>query len=652
MKRKIDIRTSVLVILAIITVSIGFSLLTQQLDIEGQANVAGVGWRIHFANLDTVNLTGTSEEIEAPELTVNNTVISGFHILLKESGDKASYMFDVVNDGGIDGIIETLVNSTPTCTGSGVNATNDENTVCSGLTYELKYTSSGEVVKIGDTLDKGETVNVTLTVGYTAVTPIVEDVEVTGLSYYVTYVQRTSGAGDSGGGAEYATGEIPIDIEEGMIAVKFDGTAWVKADEENTGGDWYDYATGKWANIVLVTDGSRAGYISGAVDTIINEADILAYYVWIPRYRYKLWNASNTNVGSNEQMIEVELETVEDDPSCGGYTLVDNECTGANTMNGHYGVSSRVYDSGTNDTWLTHPAFRFGETEINGFWVGKFETSADPTSACYTTPSAVNCDVTNITPRIKPNVDSWRYQTVSKQFEIAKIFKSNTMYGISTSTLDSHMMKNMEWGAVAYLSQSKYGKQGNSNYVGADKEIYINNYRLASPYQTMTGCSSGTTNAGVATTCAHTFPSTSLAATGASSSGTIYGIYDMSGGAYEYVMGNMVDGSGNFYPSSGGTFSPNPPLGKYYDKYNYDASSNTTHNRGHIGDATKETLKTYGINAGGWYGDYSFFPFSSASWFIRGGLATAGVLAGSFYFYLNSGSTHSNYSVRSVLAAE
>ena len=652
MKRKIDIRTSVLVILAIITVSIGFSLLTQQLDIEGQATVKGAGWSIHFANLDTVSLVGTSEELEAPELSVYNTVISGFHILLKNSGDKASYSFDVVNDGEIDGAIEALVNSTPTCTGSGVNATSDENTVCSGLTFELKYTVSGEEVQIGDTLDKGETVNLTLTVGYTSVTPILEDVEVTGLSYYVTYVQRTSGGGDSGGVTEYATGEIPIDIVEGMIPVKFDGTAWVKADEENTGEDWYDYETGKWANIVLVTDSSRAGYVSGAVGMTINEADVLAYYVWIPRYRYKLWNASNTNVGSTEQMIEVELETVDDDPSCGGHLLVDNKCTGANTMNGHYSEASRIYDSGTNDTWLTHPVFRFGETELDGIWVGKFETSADPTSACYTTPNEANCDVTNITPRIKPNVDSWRYQDVSKEFEVSKLFKINTMYGISTSSLDSHMMKNMEWGAVAYLSQSKYGKQGNSNYTGADKEIYINNYQKdTTTYTTLTGCSSGTTNAGVATTCAHTFPNTSLAATGASSSGTIYGIYDMSGGSYEYVMGNMVDGSGNFYPSNAGTFSPNPPLSKYYDKYTY-GTSYTTHNRGHIGDATKETVKTYGTNTGGWYSDYSTFPFSTVPWFHRGGYSGYGVNAGAFQFNINNGNAHNYYSVRSVLVAE
>ena len=44
------------------------------------------------------------------------------------------------------------------------------------------------------------------------------------------------------------------------------------------------------------------------------------------------------------------------------------------------------------------------------------------------------------------------------------------------NNIDTHMIKNTEWVIVAYLSQSKYGKYGNENYTGADKEVAINNY--------------------------------------------------------------------------------------------------------------------------------------------------------------------------------
>ena len=62
-----------------------------------------------------------------------------------------------------------------------------------------------------------------------------------------------------------------------------------------------------------------------------------------------------------------------------------------------------------------------------------------------------------IKPIVKPNVTSWRGAMVS-------VFENNMMamndsenkYGFNL-TDDTHMIKNIEWGAVAYLSHSKYG---------------------------------------------------------------------------------------------------------------------------------------------------------------------------------------------------
>jgi hypothetical protein len=123
----------------------------------------------------------------------------------------------------------------------------------------------------------------------------------------------------------------------------------------------------------------------------------------------------------------------------------------------------------------------------------------------------------------------------------------------------------------------------------------------------------------------------------------------MSGGAWEYVMGNMVDGSGNYYPSSSGLTKPDV---KYYDSYAYSASSYTDHARGKLGDATKETLKTFGSGTGGWYGDYAYFPNATYSWFARGGGYNFGTLAGVFYFSYNVGDAHTDVSFRSVITAQ
>jgi len=412
-------------------------------------------------------------------------------------------------------------------------------------------------------------------------------------------------------------------LQDNMIPIKWSGTTWVKADKTNTSNDWYDYDNFKWANIVLVTDSNREAYKSADLGTIIEETDILAYYVWIPRYKYKLFNVNNEYIA--EQEIEVVFENKNTPKSTGT----------------------------TNGNWLTHPAFTFGTTELNGIWVGKFETSAEPGSTCVTTPNVTNCDVTTPTPRVKPNVDSWRTQKTSNMFEINKKFKSESLYGLSDSNIDSHMMKNMEWGAVAYLSQSKYGKYMNPAYTGANREIYINNYRAASGSKTLTGCSSGTPTAAQSTICASTY-NVEGTGTGASTTGTIYGIYDMNGGSIEYVMGVMYNSENTTLNVALSGFTQSiidgPSMQKYIDKYNYGTSM-SDYTRGILGDATREILKVSGTS-GGWNHDNSYFVQSTNSWISRGGNSGGNENTGIFNFYRGNGTSNATYSSRSVLVNE
>ena len=120
----------------------------------------------------------------------------------------------------------------------------------------------------------------------------------------------------------------------------------------------------------------------------------------------------------------------------------------------------------------------------------------------------------------------------------------------------------------------------------------------------------------------------------------------MSGGSFEYVMGNMVNSSGAFYARSSGFSSA--PDAKYYDAYTY-GTSNIDHGRGKLGDATKETLATFGSNTGGWYSDYAIFVFPSGPWFGRGDSSGNRSNAGVFYFSSSYGGVTSFNSSRAVL---
>ena len=111
----------------------------------------------------------------------------------------------------------------------------------------------------------------------------------------------------------------------------------------------------------------------------------------------------------------------------------------------------------------------------------------------------------------------------------------------------------------------------------------------------------------------------------ASTTGNIYGIYDMSGGAWEYVMGYYSGASTTWGASSKGNYAgfSSKPDSKYYD--DYTTTNTLTACNGGIcyGHAISETTS--------WYSDYAYFVKSSKPWFYRGGSYDYGAGAGAFY---------------------
>ncbi len=380
-------------------------------------------------------------------------------------------------------------------------------------------------------------------------------------------------------------------LADGMIPVYYSGGSWKKADSTNSKStyQWYDYDTQKWANAVVIADEevsigttARDYYMNASVGTNIDETSILAYYVWIPRYKYQLFNVDSTTMNPIE--IQVEFED---------------------------GIPTK--SNGTaNGQWLTHPAFTFGTDELEGIWVGKFSTTGDAT-----------------TPTIKPNLGMLTNQNVSTQFTTSQKFGTTTyLTSTGVSEVDAHMMKNIEWGAVAYLKQSKYGL--------GTTDIGLNNYN-SSPYLTGCGAASGSS---YSTTCnAYNTTNGILAST----TGNITGVYDMVSKLLTNVMGIMKDSAGTAltYASSGFTSSTLAIGSKYVDQYVYGTSS-SDFTRRILGDATGET--------NGW--GYCIFVNSDDSWFARGNTIGVGSpsYASLFTARYDSGNGGALNTFRSVLA--
>jgi len=216
--------------------------------------------------------------------------------------------------------------------------------------------------------------------------------------------------------------------------------------------------------------------------------------------------------------------------------------------------------------------------------------------------------------------------------------------------LDSHMMKNTEWGAVAYLSHSKYGINdevrinNNSNYITgyastdeADQSSYPGTSGTAStvtlPYNTETGYKATTT-------------------------GNITGIYDMSGGGWEAMAAVMKNTLG----ASGLTNTDLTNYSIYFDIYPSNSNLDS-YNYRILGDATGEMGPFYYYKDkdntqrrhNNWYDDLAnFLNYGNnhlIPWFSRGGAYNFGNLTGQFFCGVTGGSSNHG-STRLVLAVK
>ena len=289
----------------------------------------------------------------------------------------------------------------------------------------------------------------------------------------------------------------------------------IKDGENGWSENWYDYSQKKWAN-TMTKDGSM--------------------WVWIPRFAY--------NIDSNDKMDILFL---------------------VGTSNKCYNTSSKKIED-LPDGYKVHPCFQNGksnnfkngewDSELRGIWIAKFEAGLPDES---TAPKTTSVNMTNsYYPVFQGQKTSYNYINASMCYLLSKtLTEANNPYGLTSDT-DSHLIKNSEWGAAAYLSYSIFGKTG--GVYNADNEVYINNvsyseYSATSTVNSIrgngsyaiTGYSGSAAGSGqniltktelkdsVSGSSGTSYAWYTFKGTNASTTGNIYGIYDMSGGLSEYT---------------------------------------------------------------------------------------------------------------------
>ena len=381
-------------------------------------------------------------------------------------------------------------------------------------------------------------------------------------------------------GTSYNTTTTPNHpiLKEGMTGITYNEETGETTNVSNSSGtDWYSYVAGSGAN------DNNASHWANAKVTVDN---VDSYFVWIPRYAYRIIYFDSPDSENAYRAGDLTEEKALEDGNIVGYSdargIVDTE---GRTKSG---VAVQTAISVNDKYFKTHPVFdgdvNYGgwaeddgtPVKLEGIWVAKYEAS----------------QVSSTTkPKFEAGASSWRSITIGNMFTYAKGYNE---------TLESHLMKNSEWGAVAYLTESKYGRNGT--------EIAINNN--GTTYYTGGGSETAYVNN-----------------TNQSSTGNVYGIYDLSGNAYEYVAGYYSGGS----LSNGNSFANGTS-----DAYSTAYSGTTASSAYKYGDATYETS--------GWNSDNAFFVNSYSPFFSRGGVYGNGSVAGVFYFFYSGGSDRSNSS--------
>ena len=464
----------------------------------------------------------------------------------------------------------------------------------------------------------------------------------------------------------------------GMTPIKFtepkDDNEGTTEQTTYTDENWYNYSEKKWAN-AETKDGSM--------------------WVWIPRYAYRINSSTQTCdivflIGTTDNYYDAEgkLQTAK------RQTKKDETIDTTTGYTVHPAFTDESSIEFANGGW---------DKELAGIWVAKFEAgyaggnnSATKVSSevKYTqstviassketgTGSAGSMSARNWTdgiygeeettikyPTFQGLTYSMNYINHNDAFNISRALTGkNNIYGFNSENTDSHLMKNSEWGAIAYLSQSKYGLNGTN--------IYINNVNLNNSTESVyavTGCSSASSaDASVIETTieklnarkeTNAYVWTQKNGTKASSTGTIYGIYDLSGGTWERTAGIVANGNWNLINYGSSLLNKgisDSTSTKYVTVYpsndsgiaDYDTASKENYkvNKKIYGDAIRET-STEGIGQKSWYSDYSYFAGYNSPFFVRGGNLWNGSGAGLFYFNRNNGNSNYNNGFRAVLVA-
>ena len=94
----------IIIVALLLIISIGFSIISSSLTINGVSSIKGNTWDVHFEN---VQVKSGSVTAPIPVISASETTVT-YNVTLNQPGDFYEFTVDAVNDGTIDAMVETV----------------------------------------------------------------------------------------------------------------------------------------------------------------------------------------------------------------------------------------------------------------------------------------------------------------------------------------------------------------------------------------------------------------------------------------------------------------------------------------------------------------------------------------------------------------
>ena len=448
-------------------------------------------------------------------------------------------------------------------------------------------------------------------------------------------------------------------LMEGMTGIYWDkdgNEIEVTADNQD---NWYDYDKQEWANAI----------------TKDSDGNITGYWVWIPRYAYKIESGRYTSTAGKISVKFLQGTSNKDENNA---EISQNypETTGE-TMSDY--VVHPSFTDGSENSKNNHYMNGEWDKEIAGYWVAKYAAGFQECTQTVANDGTVTEPTTNLAnvkysdknytkntysinaisqtltalpkmsyPVFKPLTYAYNVISTGDAYILSQqIAKARNFYGLNSTKTDSHQMKNSEWGAVVYLTQSSYGRDREKVTIKSKSFKNANSKNIWA----ITGYAENTAN-GIK----------------ASSTNNKNGIFDLSGCVVEYTAAYISNGNENIsnygksYASTTANSNGYLTLStKYATVYPYSDSNDSYSGNYNMyldkktttygfGDAILETSNS-GADLTSWNEQSSWFLRTGNTFFQRGGKFDKGS-AGIFNFVSYQGCAIWDGGFRSVLVAQ